>query len=90
MHQTLRIAAEFWPLATGNVNACSEPTSVSCHLGERSLRLGEPERHVHSMVQLHSSGQLGLRQLSLANPGIQRAETAVAVGQEGAHPQFLG
>src|SRR4030095_12522707 len=55
---------------------------------QRSLRLGQPEGHVHGTIQVDSGSQLGAGLLLLARLGIPRAETAVAVGQERAHTEL--
>ena len=56
-----------------------------CHLSAL-----QPERHLHGAVQLDSSGKLGACLLWTAYPIIQDTETAVAVGQEWTHAQFVG
>jgi hypothetical protein len=72
----------------GGIRKWSRPLRP-LHLRQRSFDAGEPERHLHSTVQLYSSGQLGSCLWALANPGIQGAETAVAVGLEWTHAQFI-
>jgi hypothetical protein len=59
-------------------------------VGQQSLRLGQPEGHVHGAVQLDGGGQLGVSLLSLASHGVQGAEATVAVGLEGTHAERLG
>src|SRR3989442_8006330 len=66
------------------------PSSSSLHLRQRCLGLGQPEGHVHGVVQRDSGRQLGAGQLSLAGRGIQRAQAEVAVGLERAHTEFVG
>ena len=46
--------------------------------------------HVHGTVQPNGHGQLSACRLPLACPGIQRAETEVAVRLEWTHTEFLG
>ena len=62
---------------------------LSADLPQRRLRLGKPERHVHSAVQLDSGRQLGSGLLCPAGPAVQPAQPLVAVGHERAHAQFF-
>jgi hypothetical protein len=55
-----------------------------CHLSAF-----QPERHLHSAIQLDSGGKLGARLLWTAYPIIQDAKAAVAVRLEGAHAQLV-
>jgi len=64
--------------------------SPPLHLGQRRLGLGQPEGHVHGVVQRHGGIHLGTGLLALASRGVQGAEAAVAVRLEGAHAEFLG
>src|SRR5215813_10463611 len=54
------------------------------------LRLVEPEAHLHVAVQGYGGAQCGVRLLSLAGGGIQRAEPPMAVGDERTHAERLG
>ena len=56
------------------------------------VRLGllEPERHVHLAVHHHGLGEMLTRLLPLGGAQIESAEAEMAVGDEGAHLQFLG
>src|SRR5262245_22202125 len=64
--------------------------SLTLHLRQRSLCLGQPEGHLHGAIHLHGRGQLSAGLLLLASCGIQHAEAPVAVRQEWAHAEFLG
>src|SRR5262245_37635121 len=59
--------------------------SLSFHLRQCLLGLGQPEGHVHVAVQADGSSQGSTRLLPLPGPGIQRAEAALAVRLERAH-----
>ena len=69
---------------------CLLPWSSPLHLCQRRLRLGQPEGHLHSPVQVDGSRQLCTGLLPLTGRGIQRAEAPVAVGLERAHAEFVG
>ena len=58
------------------------------HLRQCRLRLWEPERHRHGMVQIDSSGELSPS--LLAGRGIQHAEAAMTMGLEPAHAERVG
>ncbi len=60
------------------------------NLHQHSLRLGEPEGHLHGTVQLDGGGQFGTGLLPLAELGIQGTETVVAMGDQRAHAEILG
>src|SRR5262249_10481546 len=66
------------------------PQSAPLYLCRRCLGLWEPENHLHSAVHFESRRQCDLSLLALADRGIQRTETAVAVGLEGTHAQLFG
>src|SRR5262245_10732182 len=67
------------------------PLWSSCvHLRQRYLGLREPQGHPHGTVQVDGSGQGSAGLLPLAGGGIQRAQAAVAVGQERTHAQLFG
>src|SRR5215467_13446873 len=55
-----------------------------------SLRLLEPEAHVHLAVHRRREGEVLLRLLTLARACEQLAEAEVAVGDERAHAARLG
>jgi hypothetical protein len=57
---------------------------------QHGLRLGEPEGHLQSTVQLNGRGQLSTGLLPLAGLGVQRAKAEVAVGLEWTHAEFFG
>src|SRR5262249_48867712 len=59
--------------------------SLSFHLRQRLLCLGEPERHRHGAVQRDGCRQLAARRLPLTRLRIQRPEATVAVRLEWAH-----
>jgi hypothetical protein len=59
-------------------------------LSQRSLRLGEPEGHLHRPVQIDGGGQFGTGLLALAELGIQGAKAMMAMGHQRAHAQFIG
>ena len=63
---------------------------AATHLRQRRLGLGQPERHLHGMVEVDGRCQFHAGLLPLACLGIQGAETVVAVRLEGAHTQFFG
>ena len=68
----------------------SSAPALSLHLRQRRFRLGEPERHIYGTIQHNGRGELGASLLLLADRGIQRAETSVAVGHERTHAQCVG
>src|SRR5215475_3402817 len=65
------------------------PSSL-VRLRQGSLRLREPERHLHISVQRDGGVQGSTSQLPLAGRGIQRAQAEIAVGLEWAHTKFVG
>jgi len=66
------------------------PQSAPLHLRQHRLSLGKPQGHVHRPVQHPGRPKREASLLSLSRGGIQQAETAVAVGLEWAHTEFLG
>lgn len=64
--------------------------TISCHLHQRRLGLGQPEGHVHSAVQRDGSGQFSAGLLPLTSRGVQGAEAEVTVGLERTHAEILG
>src|SRR5215468_5415211 len=54
-----------------------------------SLSALQPECHIHSAIQLDSSGKLDTCLLWTAYPIIQDTEAVVAMGQKWTHPQFV-
>ena len=64
--------------------------SAPFYLRQGCLSLREPERHLHRLVHLDPCRQLSTSLRPLADYGIQRAETPVAVRLERAHAQRLG
>src|SRR5713101_8630073 len=54
------------------------------------LRLLQPELHVHLAVHRRRGGEVLLSLLALARAPVEFAEVEVAVGDEGAHPEFGG
>ena len=63
---------------------------LSLHLRQRLLRLGQPERHVHSTVEIDGGGQGGVGLCGTAGLVVQTAQPVVAVGHERAHAQLVG
>src|SRR5262249_22289991 len=65
---------------------------MSClnELFQFRLRLLQPVRHPHLAVHRRRGGEVLLRLLALARASVAPAETEVAVGDEGAHAEFLG
>src|SRR6266478_6385845 len=80
------------PAGAGQVHLPGWPHSPSLPLDLRqcSLRLGQPEGHLHGPVQVYGSRQLSTGLLPLTGRGIQRAEATVTVGHERAHAEFVG
>jgi hypothetical protein len=64
-------------------------TVPSCQLGHRPLRLLQPEPHVHLAVHRRGGGEVLVGLLALARAPVQLAEAEVAVGDEGAHAEFV-
>jgi hypothetical protein len=58
-------------------------------LRQRSLRLGDPEGHLHTTVHLDGGGQFGTALLTSTKLGIQGTETVVAMGKQWAHAKFF-
>src|SRR5262249_19067712 len=66
-------------------------TSVSSlHPRQHCLGLGQPERHLHGLIEVDRRRQRGTGLLPMAGHGGQHAEALVAVGLERAHAQLLG
>src|SRR5262245_36933840 len=59
-------------------------------LRQHCLHLRQPEGHGHGLVEVARRAQLRARLRPLAEPGIERAQAAVAVRLERAHAEFLG
>jgi hypothetical protein len=57
-------------------------------LNKQSLGLRQPERHVHSLVQVGSSTQLGLRLCCLSHPAVQFAKAEMAMRLQRAHAEL--
>src|SRR5262249_16932021 len=70
-------------------DAARAPLPLSPYMRERRLRLGEPEGHVHSAVEVDGRSQGGTRLCPPTSLRIQGAETPVAVGHEWTHTEFL-
>src|SRR5262245_30202708 len=66
------------------------PSSASQQLLYLSLRLLQPVRHPHLAVHRRRGGQVLLRLRALARATVELAKAEVAVGDEGAHSEFLG
>src|SRR5215467_13980290 len=66
------------------------PHLASLHLHERGFRLGEPEGHVHRLVQREGCRQLAVGALRLPDRGSEQAQAPVAVGLERAQAQGFG
>src|SRR5262245_42508334 len=60
------------------------------NLRQHRLGLGQPERHVHGVVQGNGSCECGARWLWLSRLRIEATEAEVAVRQERAHAQLCG
>src|SRR5262249_57610693 len=58
------------------------PHLASLHLHERGFRLGEPEGHVHRLVQREGRRQLAVGALRLPDRGSEPAQAPGAVGME--------
>jgi hypothetical protein len=54
------------------------------------LRLLKPKRHVHVAVHRRRGGEVVAGLIPFARAQVDLAETEVAVGDEGAHPEPLG
>src|SRR5438445_10693453 len=74
----------------------SHPPMIFSLLRQRSgkslsldLCLVQPVRHAHLAVHRRRGGEVLLRLLALARPPGELAEAEVAVGDEGAHAEFL-
>jgi hypothetical protein len=81
-----RLGGRQAPLPEGH----HRPPLLAFHLRQRRLRLGQPERHVHGMVEVNGSGQ---RSTSLLPPlclGVQGAEAKMTVGLQRTHAEFVG
>jgi len=63
--------------------------SDSGHLRQRRLGLGEPEGHVHGAIHLNRGGQFRPSLLTLVRPGVEGAETQVAMRLQRAHAQLI-
>src|SRR5262245_56076368 len=59
--------------------------------GRRRLRVGplQPELHVHLSVHRRCRGEVLLSLLKLAHSAVEPPEAEVAVGDEGAHAEFV-
>ena len=64
--------------------------SPPLHLGQRRLRLRQPEGHLQGTVQVDGRCQLGTGLLSPAAVGVEGAEAVVAVGLQRAHAKLRG
>src|SRR3990170_3138461 len=65
-------------------------TRQSCQLVQTSLRLLQPEPHVHLAVHRRRRAEMLLRLLALVRVRVELAEAEVTVGDEGAHAELLG
>jgi hypothetical protein len=63
----------------------AQKLSLSAHLCQRGLSARQPERHLHSTVHGDGSSEFRAGLLPAAGRAIQRAETTVTMGLEGAH-----
>src|SRR5262249_26903539 len=72
------------------VRTSSPARLILFYLRQRRLGLGQPEGHLHGAVHMDSRRQRHARLLKPLYLVVQRAETAVAVGPEWTHAQFLG
>src|SRR4029434_781406 len=61
----------------------------SAQLAHFLLGLLQPVRHVDLALHRRRGGEMLLRLLALARAPVELAETEVAVGDEGAHPEVL-
>jgi hypothetical protein len=53
------------------------------------MRLFQPVRHPHLAVHRRRSGEMLQRLFALAHAPVELAEAEVAVGDEGAHAEFV-
>jgi hypothetical protein len=65
-------------------------SAPSPHLHQRGLRLGEPEGHVHRLVERDGRRQRAAGLLCLPERGSEQAQAVVAVGLERAQAQCFG
>src|SRR5262249_47738252 len=60
-------------------------TTSSCHLRQRGFGLGQPEGHIHGVVQVDGGGQSSAGLRTTASLTVQPAQPVVAVGYERTH-----
>jgi hypothetical protein len=51
-------------------------------MAQRRLRLGQPEGHLHGMVEADGGGQFGAGLAGASTPGVQLSQAKVAMGLE--------
>src|SRR5262245_56596948 len=67
-----------------------QPPPKSCEAMQLRFRLLQPEAHVHLAVHRRRCGEVVARLFALARALVERAETEVAVRDEGAHVARFG